>query len=273
MVPWWSAYSRSDLRRWLRSKQIPGTIPTWILTIAKRRLLARLSSGVQRLHDCAPDGVILDLAQLDGAPDLPDPLDASPDLPDGWKLPPASTYPAGARIPADAIRRVLVDPALVADPHGLRIHGAVIAGTLDLARATLSVPLCITFSHFEGQLDLEATSLPYLALTGSCTPGVRLDQAKVTSGNLDASHLSATGEVRALGLRVEGQLSLQGAVLENGGGGDALALDGAQIVGGVFAVKLKATGRVRAAGARVGGSSPMGRPQMRCTKTPGLRTG
>ncbi|QDO89944.1 hypothetical protein FNH13_17750 [Ornithinimicrobium ciconiae] len=236
--------AESDVTSWHYARMTAGDVEGTSANEVERWAL--------RLRECAEAGVVLDLAKLDGAPDLPHPLVASPHLPDGWKLPIVSSYPAGARIPAESIRRVLLDPDLVVDPRGLRIHGAVIAGVLDLARVTIRFPLCITYSHFESPPTLEAMTLPHLSLTGGCVPRLRLDKVEVTRSDLGASHLSATGGVQALGMRVHGQLILQGAALGSGGEGYALALDGAQVAGGVFAPDLKATGEVRALGMRVG---------------------
>jgi hypothetical protein len=64
--------------------------------------------------------------------------------------------------------------------------------------------------------------------------------------------LHATGEVRAVGATVGGQLNLKDATLSNNGG-NALNLEGAEIKGDAFLGRLHATGEVRADGATVGG--------------------
>ena len=66
-----------------------------------------------------------------------------------------------------------------------------------------------------------------------------------------AAGLEADGGVRAVGVRVTGQLDLREAKLRNGDGA-ALNLDGAEITGSVHARGLEADGEVRALGVHIG---------------------
>ncbi|GGC84990.1 hypothetical protein GCM10011512_09810 [Tersicoccus solisilvae] len=64
--------------------------------------------------------------------------------------------------------------------------------------------------------------------------------------------LTATGQVRAPGAHIGGQLYLREVALSNPDG-DALNLDRIQVDGGAFGAALTATGQVRAVGAHIGG--------------------
>lgn len=76
---------------------------------------------VRRLTGAARSGAVLDLSAVEGSPDLPgagagtlrDLHALEPG--DGWQLPPDQDYPAGAHVPASAVRQVLLDPNLGAD--------------------------------------------------------------------------------------------------------------------------------------------------------------
>ncbi|GGC84994.1 hypothetical protein GCM10011512_09820 [Tersicoccus solisilvae] len=78
-----------------------------------------------------------------------------------------------------------------------------------------------------------------------------LDGARVDGGAF-WDELTATGQVRAPGAHIGGQLALQKAILSNPAG-DALSLDNARVDGGAFWDGLTATGQVRAIGAHIGG--------------------
>ncbi|WP_232550256.1 hypothetical protein, partial [Propioniciclava soli] len=100
---------------------------------------------------------------------------------------------------------------------------------------------------------MEGLACRQLVLTGSHTPGLDLDGATITVGMFLTGGFTATGEVRALGANIGGQLNLRGATLTNPDG-YALNLDQATITGHVFLdEESTATGEVRALGANIGG--------------------
>ena len=133
-------------------------------------------------------------------------------------------------LPGSAIRSVLLDADLRADPHGLILIGLQITGELDLADCTLSYPLrfvecdfdtLLPWSHIKGTwIELYKCSLPFLSLEGAV---------------LDALNLSYS---RFSGI-----------------GGSGLDMSGAQIERGASALEIEVEGSITALGLRVGSGS------------------
>lgn len=63
-------------------------------------------------------------------------IDLAPDLTGGDAVPSGGDKELRVRqLPGEAIRALLLDPELKVDPRGLRVRGAFVTGTLDLANA------------------------------------------------------------------------------------------------------------------------------------------
>jgi len=169
----------------------------------------------------------------------------------------SETWDAGRRVPADAVREALLDHALKPDPQGLQLRGVVITGTLNLDYATVPCRLKITQSHFENPPSFNHATLVELCLDGCSLTGLVLEGATVT-GDVVLKMLQSSGEVRAIGAKIGGRLSLSRSVLYNDGG-DALSLDEAKIDGDAFLNELDVRGEVRVLGAVIGGQLNMTR--------------
>ncbi|MBB5833192.1 hypothetical protein [Brachybacterium aquaticum] len=147
---------------------------------------------------------------------------------------------------------MLLDPEVGADPRGLRIHGAVVVGGLELNGAAVRCALSVTCSHFVEVPDFGAATLPALSLSGSAVPGLRADGIRLGAGGFKADQLSAEGVVRAVDALISGSLRLQNAELK-AASGPSLSLDRARIDGELDAEALHTFGRFHALGAVVGG--------------------
>jgi len=188
----------------------------------------RDAAGRGELHDFAPGLADMDLDPANGA-----------------------TWPPEREVAAELLRSILLDPDLRPDPRGLRLRGALVTGILDLDHVALPCPLVLIRSHFRQTPTFEYATLPHLTLARCHLPGLSLNGARVDGGAL-LRGLTVTGEVRARGAQISGQLDLQDATLTNDNG-DALSLDGARVGGGAFLRGLTATGEVRARGAQITG--------------------
>ena len=179
-------------------------------------------------------------------------VDLAPGVADYESDPPYSEEGLSARrLPADAIRKLLLEPGLTVDPQGLRIRGALVTGILDFDHSTLPCRLVFTHCRFDNAPSFRQAAVPSLVLTHVALPGLSLDSAHV-AGNVEMSRLRSTGEVRAFGVHIGGQLVLAEAKLTNPDG-NALNLDGASITADAFLSNLEAAGQVWALGLHVGG--------------------
>lgn len=155
-------------------------------------------------------------------------------------------------IPAEALRTALRELAGQAvDPHGLHIRHARVDGDLDLAWMTVLFPLWFKQCYFPQFIEVRDSRFAQLGLTGSLCAGISADRMRIDGGAF-WQNLTATGEVRAVGARITGQLVLADAILTNPDG-TALNFDGARIDGSASWQNLTATGEVRALGARITG--------------------
>ncbi|WP_327100270.1 hypothetical protein OIE68_16765 [Nocardia vinacea] len=194
-----------------------------------------VASWVERLTAAAERGEVLDLAE-----------EFASDSAGG------AYWVPERRIPAAALRTVLINRNLAVDPHGIRIHGALITGAVDLENVKFEHPVHLTTCLIEDHVDLAGATLKELSLSGSHIRSLGLAHATIT-GNLFADRLTATGEINAIGATIGGQLSLRGAGLSNPDG-ITLNLAGATITGGLFIRdRFTAAGQIRAIGATIGG--------------------
>ena len=105
------------------------------------------------------------------------------------------------------------DIRLVADPIGVRIHGALICGPVNLDGVDTKIGLRLTACMLENPLTLCDASLPWLQLDTCVLPAVAADRAQI--GKLAFNGCELTGEqgrtdetLRLFGSHVTKQLSL-----------------------------------------------------------------
>lgn len=188
--------------------------------------------------------------------------------------------PLGERkaIAATAVRSVLTDGQVRADPRGLTLKGACFDETLDLAYVHFPHPLHLVDCVLSGGLYAPGATIGGpLRLSGSTLErpevwapdgegvppaALNLDGATIAGSVIAADGFIAAGEVRAVNATIASQLDLQRATLINCVG-DALCLDGAKIgdsvfmdqdfiaVGGVRAVDVSIAGSIIMSGARL----------------------
>ena len=78
-------------------------------------------------------------------------------------------------LPAEALRKVLVDPQLVADPRGLSIQNAHITETLGLEHIVFSHPLRLRDCTLEAPIKLAGATIKELDFAGSRMQELNLD--------------------------------------------------------------------------------------------------
>lgn len=161
----------------------------------------------------------------------------------------AEHWPEDRRVPAKAIRTVLLQREAPWDPRGLQLRGAFITGHLDLDLAEVRCPLTIKASRFERPPTFRGAKLLWLDLSYCHAPAVELDGARVDR-DVVLDYIVAN-EVRARGCSVEGRFTLTKARLTTARAADpsavALHLDGARI-GNAVLQELVTIGQVSAAG-------------------------
>jgi hypothetical protein len=123
--------------------------------------------------------------------------------------------------------------ATLTNEHGdaLNLDGASIGNDALLEGLTATGEVSALGASITGQLSLRKATLtnergPALDLDGASIGGAYLGQGFTDTGELGG--FTATGEVRALGATITGQLNLDGATLTNPGG-DVLNLEAAQV--------------------------------------------
>jgi hypothetical protein len=175
--------------------------------------------------------------------------------------------------------------AVDADPHGLRLRGARIAGRLDLANIASELALELRDCFLPGGVSLRDAQLLSVAVTG-CRIELAADstESAVDATGLVARALSlngstvtagtAAGAVRLLRARI-GTLDCAGARLANTVG-PALDADGLQVDHSMFlcdgfaATSPSVRGTVRLLGAHIGGQLNCGGARLENTTGPAL---
>ncbi|MDJ0424863.1 hypothetical protein QNA19_02860 [Rhodococcus fascians] len=156
-------------------------------------------------------------------------------------------------IPANAIRRVLTLPESEVknfDPTGLQIRGARIEGAANWQRVHFGRRLSFEQCAFASPVLLRDSRISTLTLSDCFLPGLHFDAARI-DGGVVASRVTIRGEMTAVGARIEGQLNLCEAYLENKNG-RALVIDSARISLGLYAKELHTFGEVLASGSQIG---------------------
>lgn len=159
---------------------------------------ADLQEWIDRLSEAARVGELLNVAGSG-------PVDAAN----------AQSWGPDRCIPAAALRHVFTSRDFSVDPRGLRISGARFREELDFAHIAFQHPLHLMSCALDAAIDLSGAVVKELSLEGSHTHRVNLDNAQITGG-VFANRLEAYGEVCAVGVHIDGQLSLNDVKLRNG---------------------------------------------------------
>jgi hypothetical protein len=137
------------------------------------------------------------------------------------------------RVSAEIIAHLMVCTDHAVHHRGVRLRGARITGSLDLAFATLACPLSLRDCHFEESIDLTDVTAPAVFLEGArATKGIVADRL-TTHGVLDLRRVVAPS-VSLVGARIGGGLTMDGAKLGDGGPRPALTADGMVIDGDLY---------------------------------------
>jgi hypothetical protein len=161
----------------------------------------------------------------------------------------------GARtIRAEVIAALLLG-ALPAEPGrtaAVRLKGARIIGTLDLAHGVVTVPVLLQRCQLQEVIDLTGAKARDVDLSGSNLAGLTAPLAEV-DGNLDFGGCECSGAVVLSGAHITGALDLHDARLTRPGAvaflGNRLTIDN-----DLVALRASVDGEFRLAGARIGGS-------------------
>lgn len=116
-----------------------------------------------------------------------------------------------AEVLADLLLAEYSDPA---DKPGLRLTGARITGLLHLAFGEIDFPVTFQDCVFDRTPDLYQARTRFLSFAGSSLPGLIASNIQV-EGNLRLTGCHVTGEVRLPSARINGNLILNGAHLDN----------------------------------------------------------
>jgi len=120
-------------------------------------------------------------------------------------------------LPADVVRRLLTrsNPAWRVTRAGVRVVGARITGVLDLAGATIDFPIAFVNCHFDQELSLRGAILQSVFLGGSDVPGIDAALLHIHGDVQLCDGFRAQGSVRFDRAIVDGNLSLNGALLDS----------------------------------------------------------
>jgi hypothetical protein len=97
-------------------------------------------------------------------------------------------------------------------PHGLRIKGATVTGTLNLSYCSIPFPLGFAQSHFEDELLLGRLGIPGFELLYSKVPRVWAASSAVTY-TLDFTGTTVAKEISLIGAKIGGDLICSGLTL------------------------------------------------------------
>ncbi|MFD4643758.1 hypothetical protein ACFWN2_41070 [Lentzea sp. NPDC058436] len=138
-------------------------------------------------------------------------------------------------VPAELIRELLLGRHGELDPHGVRLKGARVDGTLNLNRVTASSGLSFSDCTIEEPITALYASLPSLIFNGGRCAGLHADSLHVDSVLFLRSGVrivsdSGLGAVRLVGAHVGADLDLTGAQITNTAG-PALEAGGLEVDG------------------------------------------
>jgi hypothetical protein len=123
-------------------------------------------------------------------------------------------------IPADLLHDILRGRSGEnLDPHGVQLSAARITGELDLDSVECKVGLALRGCWLDQPMTARGARLPWLSLSGTHLPALFADRLQVAgSVDLDQLHVSGhrkDGAVRLYGAHINGDLSCNGAQLNN----------------------------------------------------------
>lgn len=159
-------------------------------------------------------------------------------------------FPGKRILPAELLRRVLVDQTFSSDPRGLQLRWVTVTGRLNLDHVAIPFPLEITDSEFQDPVTFRYASVPNLDLSRSRLVGIELDGTSI-GANAVLAGVTITGSLQAIGMEVAAHFDLQDAILKNPGD-VALGIDGSKIGIGAVWKRLIAIGQVSAIGVHIG---------------------
>lgn len=139
------------------------------------------------------------------------------------------------------------------DPLGIQVHGAAIAGRLDLAHANLPFPLAFNRCHFAEEPAFSFGRFRLLCFAGSASAGLDFTAVHIDT-RLDLIQFHCHGELLLLDAHINGPLNAGGAHLE-APNGKALTADRIVITGDCYLRNgFSSQGEVRLLGAEIGGN-------------------
>jgi hypothetical protein len=142
--------------------------------------------------------------------------------------------------------------ALAVHAKGLQVQGAKIIGQLDFGGAEIRCRLALIRCHVDMPIILADATARSIALTGSHIGGIQAERLTVR-GAMFLDAVTATAEVKFIGVAISGQLKCRGAHFSDLEG-PTLNADGATIGGGVFLDQgFTAKGEVRFVRAQIAG--------------------
>lgn len=186
-----------------------------------------------------------------------------PNVYDADNDPSTAEYWGGDRkIRAELIRWICVEPDAkkLVDPSGLQVFGARIVGSINLFSVSVPFPLILQCCSLDDEFNLRCADISGLNLGGTWVRSIAADGIRVKNNIFLRQGFHASGQVRFLTARIDGNLECDGGKFENAAklndpsGGMALIADGAIVNGAVFLRSgFSALGEVRLSGAQIGG--------------------
>jgi hypothetical protein len=162
----------------------------------------------------------------------------------------------GRVLNAEHLIWLLTDPA--AQPlltfRGIRLKGALITGSFDLAYGTVTLPWHCQDCGFTDTLQLAQAKLRSLALINTHVPGIQAAGLQVDGDLVLQKGFTARGPVDLLGATITGRLDCRGGSFQ-ATDGYALMVQDTQVGGAVlFSRGFRAEGRVSVSGSTIGGN-------------------
>lgn len=151
---------------------------------------------------------------------------------------------------ADFLRTLLVERQADLDPRGVRLRGALIAGSLDLSFVRVDRPLALLECVFPDTLNVIQACIQGLWIRGSVLRRGFHGDGIVATRNLALDGTRIKGETRLVGACIHGNLSCDKIRLINKGEA-ALVADRIQVDGSVFLTGAKVIGETRFIAARL----------------------
>lgn len=154
---------------------------------------------------------------------------------------------------ADFLRFLILggDDSCRTHEKGLRICGAVIAGTLDLEGCKIPRDIGLKDCRFDASLVLRSAIIDNLFVDGSTLPSLQADRLEARGG-LIFRNTTVSGSMQLRAARIGGNLEADGATILDPNG-TAIDADGLEAQGGILLRGAHLQGRINVSGARLGG--------------------